>query len=257
MRPNTVRELWRGDRPAIGALLTLNSPLMGEVMGHAGFDWLGVDLQHSETNLADVQAMFQAVSSTPAMPFVRVAGNDSILIQRVLDLGAYGIIVPMVETVDGARAAVHAAKYAPAGARSWGPIRGALYGGPDYFQHANAETVVLVMLESRMAVENARAILAVEGVDGCYVGPNDLGITYGYPPESGISDEVESAVGQILAAAQATGKVAGMQTYTPEQALLRAGQGFRFIGLNSDVRFARAAAGAALAATRAGLDGRT
>ena len=129
MRPNTVRELWRQGRPAIGSLLTLNSPLMGEVMGHVGFDWLGADLQHSETNLANVQAMFQAVSSTAAIPFVRVAGNDSILIQRVLDLGAYGIIVPMVETVEGAQAAVHAAKYAPMGARSWGPIRGALYGG--------------------------------------------------------------------------------------------------------------------------------
>lgn len=256
MRPNTVRELWRRDRPAIGALLTLNSPLMGEVMGHVGFDWLGVDLQHSETNLANVQAMFQAVSSTSAMPFVRVAGNDSILIQRVLDLGAYGIIVPMVETVAGAEAAVHAAKYAPTGARSWGPIRGALYGGPDYFHHANTETVVLVMLESRTAVENARAILSVEGVDGCYVGPNDLGITYGYPPESGVSDEVEAAVGQILAAAQATGKVAGMQTYSPEQALMRAEQGFRLIGLNSDVRFASAAARSALAATRGGLGGK-
>ena len=255
VRPNTVRALWRQDRPAIGSLLTLNSPFMGEAMGHVGFDWLGVDLQHSETNLANVQAMFQAVSTTSAVPFVRVAGNDSILIQRVLDLGAYGILVPMVETVSEAEAAVRAAKYAPRGARSWGPIRGMLYGGPDYFQHANAETAVLVMLESRTAVEHARAILAVDGVDGCYVGPNDLGITYGYPPESGVSDEVEAAVGQILVAAQSTGKVAGMQTYTPEQALLRAEQGFRFIGLNSDVRFATAAARAALAATREGLGG--
>ena len=255
MRPNTVRELWRQDRPAIGSLLTLNSPFMGEVMGHVGFDWLGVDLQHSETNLANVQAMFQAVSSTSAMPFTRVAGNDSILIQRVLDLGAYGVLVPMVETVEEARAAVRAAKYAPMGARSWGPIRGSLYGGPDYFRHANTETVVLVMLESRRAVEDARAILSVEGVDGCYIGPNDLGITYGYPPETGVPDEVEGAVRQVLAAAQATGKVAGMQTYTPEQALFRAAQGFRFIGLNSDVRFASAAARAALATTREGLRG--
>ena len=177
MRPNTVRELWRRDRPAIGSLLTLNSPLMAEVMGHVGFDWLGVDLQHSETNLADVQAMFQAVSSTPTIPFVRVAGNDSILIQRVLDLGAYGILVPMVETVDQAEAAVRAAKYAPRGARSWGPIRGMLYGGSDYFQHADAETAILVMLESRTAVENARAILAVDGGDGCCIGRKDLGST--------------------------------------------------------------------------------
>jgi len=228
---------------------------MGEVMGHVGFDWLGVDLQHSETNLANVQAMFQAISSTPAMPFVRVAGNDSILVQRVLDLGAYGVLVPMVETVAEAEAAVRAAKYAPMGARSWGPIRGALYGGPDYFHHANTETVLLVMLESRTAVANARDILAVEGVDGCYIGPNDLGITYGYPPESGISEEVEQAVGQILEAAQATGTVAGMQTYSSADVLRRARQGFGFLGLGSDVRLATAAARAELAATREGLAG--
>ena len=143
-------------RPADGSLLTLNSPLMAEVMGHVGFDWLGVDLQHSETNLAQVEFMFQAVSTTPAMPFTRVAGNDSILIQRVLDLGAYGIIVPYVQTVEEAEAAVRAAKYPPRGVRSWGPIRGALYGGPDYFEHANDETVVIVMLETRQAASAPR-----------------------------------------------------------------------------------------------------
>jgi 4-hydroxy-2-oxoheptanedioate aldolase len=170
MRANAVRELWTQDTPAIGCLLTLHSPLMAEVMGHVGFDWLGVDLQHSETNLAQIQGMFQAVSSTPAMPFTRVAGNDIILIQRVLDLGAYGVIVPYVQTVEEAQTAVRAAKYPPLGERSWGPIRGALYGGGDYFEHANAETVVIVMLETRQAVARARDILSVPGIDGCFIG---------------------------------------------------------------------------------------
>src|SRR5262245_33426097 len=152
MRANVVREVWRQDRAAIGCLLTLQSPLMAEVMGHVGFDWLGVDLQHSETNLAQIQGMFQAVSSTPAMPFTRVAGNASILSQRVPDLGAYGIIVPYVQSVAEAEAAVRAAKYPPLGERSWGPIRGTLYGGADYFEHANDETVLIVMLETREAV---------------------------------------------------------------------------------------------------------
>jgi len=253
VRPNTVRTLWREGRPAIGALLTLNSPLMAEVMGHVGFDWLGVDLQHSETNLAGAQAMLQAVGSTPAIPFVRVAGHDSILIQRVLDLGAYGVIVPMVESVEAAEAAVRAAKYAPLGNRSWGPIRGMLYGGADYFHHANDETAVLVMLESRTAVERAREILAVPGVDGCFIGPNDLGISYGYPPEADVPEEVEGAIAEVLAAARATGKVAGMQTYGPDAALGRAEQGFRFIGLGTDIRLATAAARSALARTREGL----
>lgn len=253
MRENAVRTLWRQGKPAIGCLLTLNSPLMAEVMGHVGFDWLGVDLQHSETNLAQIQGMFQAVSSTPATPFTRVAGNDSILIQRVLDLGAYGIIVPYVQCVEAAEAAVRAAKYPPRGVRSWGPIRGALYGGPDYFQHANAETVVIVMLETRQAIEDAEAILSVPGVDGCFIGPNDLNISYGGMPERGVSEEVEGAIQSVLAACVNTGSVAGIQTFSPEDASRRAEQGFRFIGLGSEVRLATAAARAVLEETRARL----
>jgi len=245
--------LWRQGKPAIGCLLTLHSPLMAEVMGHVGFDWLGVDLQHSETNLAQIQGMFQAVSSTPAMPFTRVAGNDSILIQRVLDLGAYGIIVPYVQTVAEAEAAVRAAKYPPLGERSWGPIRGMLYGGGDYFEHANDETVLIAMLETRQAVENARAILAVPGIDGCFVGPNDLGISYGQPPERGVTAGVEEAIQEVLTAAQATGTVAGIQTFDADEAARRAAQGFGFIGLGSEVRLATAAARRELSATRARL----
>jgi 4-hydroxy-2-oxoheptanedioate aldolase len=250
VRPNRVRQLWQDDKPAIGCLLTLNSPFAAEAFGTLGFDWLGVDLQHSETNLAQVQPMLQAVSSTPAMPFVRVAGNDSILIQRVFDLGAYGILVPMVGTVDQAEAAVHAAKYPPRGERSWGPIRGITYAGRDYFDHANRELVVIAMLETREAVANAAAILSVDGIDGCYIGPNDLGISHGHPPESGISDEVEAAIQSILAAARLTGKRAGIQTYSAADTLMRADEGFRFIGLSSEIRLAQAMARAELGAVR-------
>jgi 4-hydroxy-2-oxoheptanedioate aldolase len=253
MRANVVRGLWKEDRAAIGCLLTLHSPLMAEVMGHVGFDWLGVDLQHSETNLAQIQGMFQAISSTPTMPFTRVAGNDSILIQRVLDLGAYGIIVPYVQSVEEARAAVRAAKYPPLGERSWGPIRGALYGGADYFEHANAETVVIVMLETRQAVKQARAILSVPGIDGCFIGPNDLSVSYGGLPERGVLPAAEAGIQEVLAAVRETGTIAGIQTYTAEEATMRAGQGFRFIGLGSEVRLATAAARAALGETRARL----
>jgi 4-hydroxy-2-oxoheptanedioate aldolase len=197
--------------------------------------------------------MFQAVSSTPAMPFTRVAGNDSILIQRVLDLGAYGIIVPYVQTVEEAQAAVRAAKYPPLGERSWGPIRGTLYGGADYFEHANGETVVIVMLETRQAVERARDILRVPGIDGCFIGPNDLSVSYGGLPERGVLPAAEEGIQEVLAAARDTGTIAGIQTYTADEATTRAEQGFRFIGLGSEVRLATAAARAALGETRARL----
>lgn len=253
MRTNRVRDLWREGQPAVGCFLSTASPLLAEAMGHVGFDWLLVDMQHSETNLAQVQGMLQALSATPTTPLVRVAGNDSVLIQRVLDLGAYGVLVPLVNTRDEAEAAVRAAKYPPQGARSWGPIRGSLYGGPDYFDHANETLVLLVMLETREAVRNARAILDVPGVDGCFVGPNDLGLSYGARPESGVSPAVEEAIQEVLEAARATGKVAGIQTYNPDDAVRRAGQGFRFIGVGSEFRLAMAAARQTWSALRQGL----
>jgi 4-hydroxy-2-oxoheptanedioate aldolase len=253
VRPNGVRALWREGKPAIGALLSTNSPLLAEAISHLGFDWLVVDLQHSETNLAQIQPMLTAVSTTSVMPLVRVAGNDSILIQRVLDLGAYGVLVPMVNTVAEAEAAVRAAKYPPRGRRSWGPIRGSIYAGSDYFQHANEELIVMAMLETEEGVRNTREILSVDGIDGCFIGPNDLGVSYGYPPESGVSPEVDKVIQTVLDACHATGTVGGIQTYGPESAIQRVEQGFRFVGMGTDIRFAVPAAREALAATREGI----
>jgi 4-hydroxy-2-oxoheptanedioate aldolase len=253
MRPNNVRELWRRGQPAVGSLLSTNSPLLAEAMGHVGFDWLVADLQHSETNLAQVQGMLTAISTTQTTPLVRVAGNDGILIQRVLDLGAYGVLVPMVNTAAEAEAAVRAAKYPPRGVRSWGPIRGSLYGGPDYFAHANEETIVLAMIETAEGVRNAREILSVAGIDGCFIGPNDLGVSFGEPPEAGVGPSASRAIQEILEACLATGTVGGIQTYDPAAAIQRIEQGFRFVGLNSDIRFAIPAARQALAATRDGI----
>ena len=127
--------------------------------------------------------MLQALSSTPATPVVRVPANVPMYIQRVLDLGAYGVIVPLVNTRAEAEAVVASVRYAPKGARSWGPVRGAIYGGADYFSKSSEELLTLVMIESAEGLDNAREILAVDGVDGCFVGPADLNISLGYSPE--------------------------------------------------------------------------
>ena len=109
---------------------------MAETLGHLGYDWVLVDLQHGENNLGNLAPMLTALSATPAVPWVRVVSNDAALIQRVLDLGAYGVVVPLVNTAGEAEAAVRAMRYPPKGERSWAPIRGALYGGADYFAQA-------------------------------------------------------------------------------------------------------------------------
>jgi 4-hydroxy-2-oxoheptanedioate aldolase len=247
MRPNLTRRRLAEGQPALGLFVSSASPLTAELAGGLGFDWLLVDLQHGENNLGNLSTMLQAVSLTPATPFVRVAANDPVLIGRSLDLGAYGVVVPLVNTPREAVAAVQSAKYPPHGARSWGPIRGALYGGPDYFEAANEETQVVVMLETEQAIGNAEAILAVPGVAGCLIGPNDLGLSYGEAPEASaagraMSSALEGALARVLAACAATGKAPGIVTYTAAAARRRIEQGFRFISLGTELRTFRAAA---------------
>jgi 4-hydroxy-2-oxoheptanedioate aldolase len=164
-------------------------------------------------------------------------------IGRALDLGAYGVIVPLVNSAAEAEAAVRAAKYHPRGGRSWGPIRGSLYGGPDYFEHADRETMLFAMIETAEAVRSAREILSVDGIDGCLVGPNDLSITHGVGPEGGetLAPEVKESIEAVVAACRATGKIAGMQLYSAASANRRIEQGFRLVSLGTDLRSMRAA----------------
>ncbi len=246
MRPNETKRLLAAGRPALGLFVTSGSPLVAEIVGGLAFDWALVDLQHGENNLGNLSGMLQAVSATPATPFVRVPVNDFMLIGRALDLGAYGIVVPLINTAADAERAVYAAKYMPRGGRSWGPVRGALYGGPDYFQHADDETMLFAQIETAEAVNNAREILSVEGIDGCLVGQNDLSISLGIPPEgvAGVTvpAPVEEAIARVAAVCRETGKIAGIQLYGAEAANRRISEGYRLIGLGADVRLMRGAA---------------
>ncbi len=246
MRPNHTKELLDAGKPALGLFVSSASPLAAETVGHLGFDWALIDLQHGENNLGNLSAMLQAVSTTAATPFVRVPVNDPMLIGRALDLGAYGVVVPLVNTVADAEATARAARYAPQGARSWGPIRGALYGGDDYFAGADDALQIIVMIETVEAVANARAILAVPGIAGCLVGLNDLSITLGLSPEgaagTALPEPLEAALATVVAACAATGKVAGVQLYGVEAINARIGQGFRFIGCGTELRLLRGAA---------------
>jgi 4-hydroxy-2-oxoheptanedioate aldolase len=241
MRPNEAKQRLLAGQPAIGIFISAQSPLVAEAVGRTGLSWVCVDMQHGETNLGALSPLLAAISATPAMPYARVPYNDFKEIGRALDLGAYGIIVPLVNTGAEAEAAARAAKYPPRGQRSFGPIRGALYGGPDYYDGADRETSLFVMIETREGVENAREILAVDGVDGCYIGPSDLSIAYGVRPgiSSGehLDPVVEEAIEQVLAAARATGKIVGMHLMDAAAANRRLAQGIQMIGLGSELRF--------------------
>jgi 4-hydroxy-2-oxoheptanedioate aldolase len=251
MRINAAKRKVLGGEVALGTLCTTASPLMAEALGHGGYDFIIVDLQHGENNLHNLQHMLQALSATPATPFVRVPANSAMYIQRALDLGAYGIVLPLVDTAADASSAVASVRYAPAGARSWGPVRGSLYGGADYFDAAKDQIVVLAMIETASGLRNAQAIMAVPGIDGCFIGPNDLSISLGERPElPQWPDAIETAVQAILAAARAEGKTGGIQCFSDEQGKSRIAQGFRYVSVQSDLRMARVAAAATLRSLR-------
>ncbi len=153
--------------------------------------------------------------------------------------------------VQDAKAAVQACRYPPLGGRGWGPTRGVMYGGSDYFEKANDELLLVVQTESRTAAEQIHEILSLPGVDGCFIGPNDLSVSYGFSPGmKQLPDEVEEGIQQILRGARDVGKFAGIHTFTIESAKRRLAEGFQFLAIMGDMRFAQAGAQAALAAVR-------
>jgi 4-hydroxy-2-oxoheptanedioate aldolase len=209
VRPNALRQLFADKRCALGGWTAFSSPYAAEVMGHSGLDAVVVDLQHGTMHLDGAVPMLQALSSTPAMPMARCSGNDFAEINKLLDAGAYGIICPMIDTADDARRLVDACRYPPAGRRSFGPTRGMLYGGPDYYEHANSTVLAYAMIETPLGMKNLDAICAVDGLDGVFVGPSDLSLALGVHPTPRWKDEpLAGALKQILAAARRAGKMA-------------------------------------------------
>jgi 4-hydroxy-2-oxoheptanedioate aldolase len=180
---NKVKELWGSGKAVINAWLAIPSGYSAEVMAQCGFDSVTVDLQHGVQDYLSMVQCFQAISAHPVTPMVRVPWNEPGIIGKVLDAGAYGVICPMINTKAEAEAFVAACKYPPRGTRSNGPIRAGLYGEAGaYQQTANAEVLCIPMIETRTAVSNMEEILDVEGIAGVYVGPSDLGFSYGLPP---------------------------------------------------------------------------
>jgi 4-hydroxy-2-oxoheptanedioate aldolase len=253
MRKNELKaKMARGDATTNG-WLALGSAYSAELMGHAGFDSVTVDCQHGMFDFTQMLPMLQALSSTPATPIVRVPWNDSAKIMHALDAGAYGIICPMINNVSEAQQLVRSCRYEPEGARSYGPARGLLYGGADYFAHANREIVALAMIETRDGVANAEEILAVPGIDGIYIGPNDLALALGAKPGSDMTDSrVVETIARLLQLARAAGKFAGIFCGSAQAAAARRGQGFHLVTLPHEASLLTQAAKAAIATALGG-----
>jgi len=143
MRKNELRKIIAGGNTVLNAWLAIASPFSAELMAHQGFDAVTIDLQHGPVDFQAAVGMLAAISTTPAVPMVRVPWNEPILTAKLLDAGAYGVICPMINSKAEAEALVRACRYPPRGARSFGPNRAVLYGGADYWQHANDEILIL------------------------------------------------------------------------------------------------------------------
>ncbi|MGR3572388.1 HpcH/HpaI aldolase family protein [Brevirhabdus sp.] len=243
MRKNTVLETCRAGGTAVNAWLGIPHSVPAEIMGHQGFDSVTVDLQHGMIGFQAAVSLFQVLSSTPALPFARVSRNDPALIMQLLDAGAYGIICPMISTPAQARQFVDACRYPPLGGRSFGPSRGPIYGGPDYFDHANDEILTLAMIETAEGLENLETILATEGLNGIFIGPNDLCLALGVRPRSEPEETVVvQAIARILGACRETGKIAGIYCSSGQAAAMRADQGFHLVTPGNDCATLTAAA---------------
>jgi 2-keto-3-deoxy-L-rhamnonate aldolase RhmA len=246
---NPVTDALRNGRPSVGSWLTLCSPAGAEAMAHAGWDWLVVDVEHSPVGFETMVNCFRAAQLGGAAPMARVPWNDTIWIQRTLDAGAFGLVVPMVNSADDAHQVVRNMKYATKGQRSFGGQRLGAYIDGDYRTWADDQLAVIVMIETVQAVQNAEAIMAVDGVVGCFIGPNDLALSMGLSQnDMGPGTEHEAAMLEVLAAAKRTGKAAGKHCFSAAEVSMRIGQGFQFLALASDAVFMAGAAKQALGA---------
>lgn len=251
MRPNKVLECWERGAAAVSAWLSIGNSYSAEIIGWSGVDCVTVDLQHGMTDVQAMIAMLQAISATPATPFVRVPACDPALLMKALDAGAYGVICPMINNADEARAFVSATRYPPYGERSFGPSRGLLYGGADYFSNADKTIVRLAMIETVAGLEAVEEIAAVDGLDGIFIGPNDLGLTLGKGPAGDPTDPaVLAAIARCRKAALQHKKHIGMFCPSGLVAARWTAEGFDFVVPNSDANHLKAATAAEVRAAR-------
>ena len=243
MRKNLVKEKLKRGEPSIGTWISTSSPLVAEILAHAGFDWLTVDMEHTATDLENLQSCFYAISTTDTVPFVRVPWNDPQILKRVLDVGAYGVVVPNVKSPEQAELAVQACRYAPEGFRGVGSLRGRLYGGPDYYEKANEEIAVVLMIEDTEAVRRIAEICDVPGIDILFIGPNDLASSLGVP--TGYDNphpDHKAAVRQVLETGKRFGVPVGIHCGSAEEVNQRIEEGFLWMPITSDARFLASAA---------------
>ncbi len=240
MRTNPIKKLLREGKPTFGTWLSMGDLFATRVLVRLGFDWLTLDLEHSPIDWSQAAMIFGAIADAGGVPLARVPKGNHDYIKRTLDAGAWGIVVPMVDTVEQAKLAIAAAKYPPTGNRSLG---GGMHSmnfdatAAEYFKQANDEILVILQTESPTGVANAEAIYSLPGCDAIFIGPVDLRAQMRKPDGTEpTDDEFEAMVQRVIAAGKKVGCPTGIHTMDVKTAQMRAEQGMQFLAVGSDLR---------------------
>ena len=252
MRKNKLKEIFKKGGAAINGWLQIPNSFTAELMANQDWDSLTLDMQHGVIDYSNAISMLQAISTTNVVPLARVNWNEPGQIMKILDAGAYGIICPMVSNRKEAEHFVQACMYPPKGYRSYGPIRGLVYGGPDYADEANNEILKFAMIETKESLENLDEIMQTPGLDGIYIGPADLSLAIGQKPsfDKPEGDPVYEVIMKILEHAKKNKIIAGIQNAQPEYAEKMIKKGFQLVTVGTDQRLMTAAAKGALSVIR-------
>jgi 4-hydroxy-2-oxoheptanedioate aldolase len=240
MRTNPVKRTLRAGKPSFGTWLSLGDLFATRLLARMDFAWLTLDIEHCAIDWSQAAMIFAAIADAGGVPLARVPKGNHDYIKRVLDAGAWGIVVPMVDTVEQAKIAIAAAKYPPVGNRSLGGGMHSLNfdcSSADYFKRANDEVLVVLQTESPRGVANAEEIYSLPGVDAIFIGPVDLRAQMRKPDGSEATDEAfEEMIQRVIAIGKKVGTPTGMHVMDPQTALRRAEQGMQFIAIGSELR---------------------
>jgi 2-keto-3-deoxy-L-rhamnonate aldolase RhmA len=235
-----LRQRVRGGELTIGSWLSFGYPPVAEVMAGSGFDWLAVDMEHASISTSECQQLIQVIDLAGCVPLVRVGANDPLLIKRAMDAGAYGVIVPMVNSAADARAAASSMRYPPAGTRGVGLSRAQGYGlsFEEYRRWCEGEAILVVQVEHIDAVERIDEILALDEVDAFIVGPYDLSASLGRPGDFDAAPVAE-ALERVERAMRESGKAGGYHVVHSDRERLRSviARGFTFVAYGDDMVF--------------------
>jgi 4-hydroxy-2-oxoheptanedioate aldolase len=244
-----LRAKWDEGQPTFGMWAGIDSSLTAEAAAGAGYDYVCVDLQHGMSDERTMVAMFQAIAGAGSTPLARLAWNEPWLIMRALDLGAAGVIVPLVGSGAEALQAVQACKYPPVGNRSYGPIRAEHVVGSAAPSELADSVLCFAMVETRDGLDRLDEIAATEGLDGVYIGPADLALALGRTPGAG-GDVLDAAITRVRETCIAHGKVPGMHCSGGQAARAYAAQGFLLLTVGVDASMFKKTISHELAAAR-------